>query len=62
MKHLVKLDILNAYYIPTSHPKRDTSKKKIENTWVKIYGAIYWLLGFKKKWISWKISTLYSNN
>jgi hypothetical protein len=28
---LVKLDVLNVYYIPTSHPEGDTSKKKIEN-------------------------------
>jgi hypothetical protein len=28
------------------------SKKEVENTWIKIQGAIYWLLGKNYKWIS----------
>jgi hypothetical protein len=48
-------------YLPLTS-KGTLVKIKVENMWVKIYGAIYWLLGINYKLISWKIITIYSNN
>jgi hypothetical protein len=43
------------FFLNEHECSKETLVKKIENTWVKIYGAIYWLYGKNYKLISLKI-------